>query len=177
LLESAGLQVNATFSLKLCDPLPLDVLRYLRIQRSSSSEILKISDRCGAKNTLSARNEAEILKTLVEAFEGLLAGFGTTLEELEAKIASGVYQRGANAWAAALVSIGEQNILKMALQKAGELLALVVCARCEKAHENNKFCGRCRKVVYCGTECQKSHYKEHKVMCKTYVANERQERQ
>src|SRR2546425_643521 len=88
LLESAGLQVNSTFPLKLSDPLPLDVLRYLRIQRLSSSEISTKEAKEGARNIVSARNEAEILKALIEACEGLLAGFGISLEELEEKLAS-----------------------------------------------------------------------------------------
>ncbi|CAG8548628.1 12137_t:CDS:2 [Racocetra persica] len=166
LFESIGLQVNSTFPLKLSDPLPLNVLQYLRIQRLSSSEISTLAVRHGAKDRISARNEAEILKALDEACENLLAGFSASIEELEAKITSGTYQKGSNAWAAAHVSIGEQKILRATLQKAKELLALVVCANCGKANENNKRCGRCRKVVYCGIDCQKSHYKEHKVLCK-----------
>jgi hypothetical protein len=167
LLESVGFQVNSTFSLKLCDPLPLDVLRYLRIQRLSSSEISTIEAKDKVRNIVSARNEAEILKALIEACEGLLAGFGIPLEELEEKIVSGIYQKGDNVWAAAHVSAGEQKILKMTLQKAREVLALVICSQCGKASEDNKRCGRCRKVVYCGTDCQRSHYKEHKATCKS----------
>jgi hypothetical protein len=174
LLELAGLQVNSTFPLKLSDPLPPDVLRYLRIQRLSSSEIFTTEAKHGARNIVSARNESEILNALIEACEGLLAGFGIPIEELEAKIVSGVYQKGDNVWMAAQVSVGEQRILKMTLQKARELLALVICAQCGKASEDNKRCGRCRKVVYCGTACQKSHYKEHKVICRTYATDEQQ---
>ncbi|CAG8603087.1 9750_t:CDS:2 [Ambispora gerdemannii] len=165
LLESAGLQVNATFSLKLSDPLPLDVLRYLRIQRLLSSEISTMNVNRGAKNIVCARNEAEILKALIEAFEGLLAKFGTPLEDLEAKISSNIYKQSDNVWAAAHVSIGEQRILRMALQKTRELLALIICAQCGKVDEDNKRCARCRRVVYCGRDCQKTHYKEHKFVC------------
>uniref|UniRef100_U9SLF9 SET domain-containing protein n=1 Tax=Rhizophagus irregularis (strain DAOM 181602 / DAOM 197198 / MUCL 43194) TaxID=747089 RepID=U9SLF9_RHIID len=142
LLESAGLQVNATFPLTLSDPLPLDVLRYLRIQRLSSSEISTVEAKRGARNIVSARNEAEILKALIEACESLLDGFSVPLEKLEANIASSVYQKSDNKWAAAHVSIGEQKIIKMTLQKTRELLALVICAQCGKANENNKRCGR-----------------------------------
>ncbi|CAG8546370.1 13188_t:CDS:2 [Ambispora leptoticha] len=165
LLESAGLQVNATFALTLSDPLPLDVLRYLRIQRLLSSEISAMVVNREARNIVSARNEAEILKALIESFEGLLANFGIPLEELQEKIAFGLYKQGDNVWAAAHVSIGEQRILRMALQKTRELLALVICAQCGKADEDNKRCSRCRKVVYCGRDCQKKHYKKHKVIC------------
>ncbi|CAI2185996.1 2001_t:CDS:2 [Funneliformis geosporum] len=174
LLESAGLKVDETFSLKLSDPLPLDVLRYLRIQRLSSSEISTAEVKRGASNIISARNEAEILNALIEACEGLLAGFGTPLEELEAKVSSGEYKKGDNIWAAALVSVGEQRILKTTLHNAKELLALVICAQCGKANEDNKRCGRCRKVVYCGTDCQRSHYKEHKALCRKYATEGQQ---
>ncbi|CAG8640871.1 1935_t:CDS:2, partial [Scutellospora calospora] len=144
LLKSVGLQVNCSFPLKLSDPLPLGVLQYLRIQRLSSSEISTAAARNGAKDIISARNEDEILRALEEACDNLLAGF-SPLEELEAKIASGAYQKGGNAWAAAHVSIGEQKILNATLQKVKELLALIVCAYCGKVNENNKRCGRCRK--------------------------------
>ncbi|KAF0430334.1 SET domain-containing protein [Gigaspora margarita] len=166
LLKSISLQVDSIFPLKLNDPLPLNVLRYLRIQRLELLEISTVAVRHGAKDRISSRNEAEILEALRESCENLLSGFGISLEKLEEKVASGVYQRGSNAWAAAHVSIGEQKILKATLQKVKELLALVICANCGKADENNKRCGRCRKVVYCGVVCQKSHYSEHKVLCK-----------
>ncbi|CAJ0765484.1 12967_t:CDS:2 [Entrophospora sp. SA101] len=174
MLESAGLKADASFPLKLDDPLPLDVLRYLRIQRLTPSEVPTIKVNHGARNVVSARNEAEILGALIEALEGLLAEFGIPLEELESRIASGKYQKGSSSWAAAHVSIGEQRVLRMSLQKAKDLLMLVVCAQCGKANDNNKRCGRCKRVVYCGTACQKSHYKEHKDICKTYVAEEQQ---
>ncbi|CAG8681342.1 12167_t:CDS:2, partial [Acaulospora morrowiae] len=121
LFALAGLQVNSTFSLKFSDPLPSDVLRYLRIQRLSSSEISTTAAKCGAKDMISARNELEILNALIEACEGILDGFGSPLEELQRKIASGEYQEGSNSWAAAHVSVGEQKILKLTLQKAKSL--------------------------------------------------------
>ena len=40
------------------------------------------------------------------------------------------------------------------------------CANCKKAQPNLKKCGACRKVQYCGKECQRAHWKEHKSNCK-----------
>jgi hypothetical protein len=73
--------------------------------------------------------------------------------------------KGGNKWAAAVVSIGEQRILERARDRASSLLALVICAWCKDVRDNNKKCGRCRKVVYCGVECQKLHRKQHKPHC------------
>lgn len=122
LFESAGLQVNATLSLKFSDPLPLDVLRYLRIQHLSFSEISTLEAKHGARSIVSYRNEAKILGALIKACESLLAGFSYPLEQLEECIASGVYQKNDNKWAAAHVSVGEQRILNMTIQKARERL-------------------------------------------------------
>ena len=39
-----------------------------------------------------------------------------------------------------------------------------LCSRCCRAGTN--VCSRCRKVYYCSSECQKSHWKLHKLVCK-----------
>ncbi|KAK6268993.1 hypothetical protein QUC31_013153 [Theobroma cacao] len=47
------------------------------------------------------------------------------------------------------------------------------CAMCEKEVNGDQSlcCGRCRAVVYCGSLCQKQHWKEsHKSMCGLYKA-------
>ena len=43
------------------------------------------------------------------------------------------------------------------------------CAACHaKASEHKKLraCAKCRAVRYCGRECQKAHWGEHKGVCK-----------
>lgn len=40
-----------------------------------------------------------------------------------------------------------------------------LCAYCSKKGAENK-CGKCKSVYYCGTECQKQHWKTHKDICK-----------
>lgn len=39
------------------------------------------------------------------------------------------------------------------------------CASCKKTAQNLKRCGRCRTVVYCSVECQRSHWVQHKKVC------------
>lgn len=39
-----------------------------------------------------------------------------------------------------------------------------LCAGCKKAADNK--CTNCRKVYYCGRDCQKRHWKQHKFECK-----------
>ena len=44
--------------------------------------------------------------------------------------------------------------------------SLEKCANCKKFQSNMKRCGNCNKVRYCGKECQRKHWKEHKSNCK-----------
>lgn len=41
------------------------------------------------------------------------------------------------------------------------------CRNCGKACTPPKKCGRCKAVVYCGTECQHAHWDAHKKHCQT----------
>ena len=39
------------------------------------------------------------------------------------------------------------------------------CTSCKKTPQNPKRCSRCRAVVYCSVECQRSHWSQHKITC------------
>jgi len=39
------------------------------------------------------------------------------------------------------------------------------CFYCEKTTSNLKRCSRCHRVYYCSTECQRSDWSQHKVIC------------
>ena len=44
---------------------------------------------------------------------------------------------------------------------------IALCANCGKpSAEGLRQCAGCKKVRYCGKECQKIHWKQHKPMCK-----------
>ena len=43
--------------------------------------------------------------------------------------------------------------------------SVVTCDHCGEAKDKLLVCGGCRKVRYCGAECQKAHRKEHKRDC------------
>ena len=43
--------------------------------------------------------------------------------------------------------------------------AATTCDHCGEAKDMLVLCGRCRKVWYCGVDCQKAHWKEHKLDC------------
>lgn len=185
---SAGLDSTCTIPLTLTDPLPKNVLQYLRIQRLSESDLAIIAlQQIGATDKeISGSNETEVLRFLVESFCHLLDSFGTQLEKLEEKLAKGVYSSGGNAWAAAHVSLGEQRVLKLARQRAEDLLSAVEsgsgnvkgslsaparCANCGKVPTQPMLCGRCKAVTYCGRTCQVAHYKEHKAVCRATTAS------
>ncbi|EFY90674.1 putative histone-lysine N-methyltransferase [Metarhizium acridum CQMa 102] len=127
LWASAGLDSTTTITLTFTDPLPKDVLRYLRVQRLDESDVavlaLQQTNTTDAK--ISDSNEVEVLRFLVESIGGLLNNFGTHVEKLEEQLKEGVYSSGGNAWAAAHVSLGEQRVLRLARKKAEDLLAAV----------------------------------------------------
>ncbi len=39
------------------------------------------------------------------------------------------------------------------------------CAECKKTSLNSKRCSRCRVIIYCGVECQRKHWPQHKNAC------------
>lgn len=178
----AGLDSTHTISLTLTDPLPKDVLRYLRIQRSDASQLAAIAlQQIDAAEKISDSNEMEVLRFLMESLDSLLAGFGTHLEKLQEQLAEGVYSPGGNAWAAAYVSLGEQRVLRSARTRVGDLLAAVEggkgvstdslltpaqCANCRKGSVPLMLCGRCKAIRYCGRTCQVAHFNEHKAICR-----------
>ena len=183
LWKAIGLDSESTITLTLSNPLPQDVLRYLRIQRLDGKELFLVSTRpefiVVLKNQkVSDLNEVQGLAFLVESFDVILSEFGTPLEKLEEQLAQGVYTPGGNAWGAAHASIGEQRVLKLARQKAQELLAAVRaslatgfhCENCKKSAPTLMACGRCKSVQYCGRECQVAHFKEHKATCLALAA-------
>ena len=175
---SAGLDSTCTISLTLTDPLPKNMLRYLRIQRLDESDlsVIKVDATDGIINE---SNEVEVLQFLVDSFCGLLENFGTQLEMLEEQLAASVHPPGGNAWAAAHVSLGQQRVLRLARKRAEDLLAvaesgrggrgnlspLARCVNCDKVSGPLMLCGRCKAVMYCTRTCQVAHYKEHKVVC------------
>jgi hypothetical protein len=44
------------------------------------------------------------------------------------------------------------------------------CAYCNNAADNLKICRSCKLVQYCGVDCQKSHWRNHKPICKKRAA-------
>ncbi|KAL7528455.1 hypothetical protein ACHAWF_002567 [Thalassiosira exigua] len=47
---------------------------------------------------------------------------------------------------------------------------LSACANCGSSGGSLRRCTRCRSQAYCGAECQRSHYKRHKVACREAAA-------
>jgi len=48
---------------------------------------------------------------------------------------------------------------------ASKKVTLPECANCSTEDDTLRKCGRCKLVVYCGTECQRQHWKAHKKDC------------
>ncbi|KAJ3238722.1 hypothetical protein HDU81_007302 [Chytriomyces hyalinus] len=167
--QAAGIALDSNFSLTRKEPLPVAVLQYLRIQRLEWSELnFATAARDKSKvglNRITLRNEQEILSALVEAFEGILAGFAVKSDELKVQLELNAYKQYSDCWMAAHVSLGEQEILQAALSKAKFLLGLLACAECGKVEEDSKGCSRCNSVSYCNVACQKAHWPTHKLTC------------
>ncbi|KAL6907343.1 SET domain-containing protein [Trichoderma evansii] len=182
LWASAGLDSTSTISLTLTDPLPKNVLQYLRIQRLDESDLTTIAlQKLDTNEKISDSKEKEVLQFLVESISSLLDGFRTQLEQLQEQLAEGIYPLGGNAWAAAHVSVGEQRVLRLARKRAEDLLTAAEsgsvnrsdlsspptqCANCGKSSMPLMLCGRCKGVAYCGRTCQVAHFKEHKAICR-----------
>ncbi|KAJ6783237.1 hypothetical protein PWT90_01155 [Aphanocladium album] len=179
--KMGGLDAACKIPLTREDPLPTSLLRYLRIQRMEEGDFpamtLQLVNNADAK--LSDGNEVQILQFLLESIGSVLSGFAIPLETLEKQLASGTYAAGSNAWAAAQVSVSEQQILKLAEKKAENLMQAVgrggssdkQCANCAKDDGAQLMaCGRCKTVKYCGRPCQVAHFKTHKAACRAAAA-------
>ena len=81
-----------------------------------------------------------------------------------------------------LTDVDMQKVMDYVLRESDKLAALGIapyaadkgkadkksCAGCEKKEEfrgDFNLCARCKKVAYCGKECQKAHWKTHKQRC------------
>ena len=181
--ESAGLDPISTVSLTLTDPLPKNVLRYLRIQRLDGSDLIAIAtdgSDAGAER-VSDSNEMEVLRFLVESISDILSSFKPQLEELERQLAQHDIDtplRSRNAGSAAQVSLGEQRVLRLTRKMSVDMLEAAErrtkgdqlptparCANCDQSSAQLSRCGRCNTVMYCGRPCQVAHYKKHKAVC------------
>lgn len=126
LFANSGLALNLTISLTASDPLPSSVLQYMRIQRATESELATIDSRTNkAHGRVTARNEREVLDALREEFGNVLDGFSRPAVQLEAMIKYGIFESGGKEWMAAIVSIGEQRIVRRALQEVERLRSLI----------------------------------------------------
>jgi hypothetical protein len=47
----------------------------------------------------------------------------------------------------------------------------MICSLCKKPSKS--FCGQCGLVWYCSEDCQKTHWKIHKFMCKKYAESKK----
>ncbi|KAJ3023392.1 UNVERIFIED_CONTAM: hypothetical protein HDU68_008627 [Siphonaria sp. JEL0065] len=169
ILAAAQVPLDAAFQLTLQTPLPTPVLQYLRIQRLEWTElnlVTAIADKTKAGVTpFTARNEYEILTTLEESFDSILAGFPVKADQLEAWIELGKFKKYSNSWMSAIVSLEEQQILAKSLAEVRRLLAGLVCGQCGKGELGLKKCSRCNVTGYCGAVCQKQHWGVHKLGC------------
>jgi hypothetical protein len=78
----------------------------------------------------------------------------------------------------ALNMSGALSSADMLTPKQHRLIELKECAHCqssEKARGDYSLCGGCKKVHYCGAECQRTHWREHKVACKQAAAEKAEE--
>ena len=44
----------------------------------------------------------------------------------------------------------------------------LMCMKDEKPDAKFQYCAKCRSVCYCSKECQKAHWRDHKLACSKY---------
>jgi hypothetical protein len=47
-----------------------------------------------------------------------------------------------------------------------------VCAFCKRSHTNTKLCGGCKRARYCTVDCQKQHWKQHRIKCSSKIVKD-----
>jgi len=52
------------------------------------------------------------------------------------------------------------------VKKEEGMLSTRLCGGCFKLKEKMLKCSRCKRVYYCGVDCQKSNWSEHKTVCR-----------
>ncbi|GMF27623.1 unnamed protein product [Phytophthora fragariaefolia] len=67
---------------------------------------------------------------------------------------------------------------KLAVQRKPSAVSTAIpkiCGACRKTTGSLKRCGSCQLIWYCGASCQMSHWKYHKVICRSTLAAEEKE--
>ncbi|KAI8896587.1 hypothetical protein BC833DRAFT_596970 [Globomyces pollinis-pini] len=155
-----GMDPNSTFLLTKEDPMPVNVLQYLRIQRANDDEIQAVGNVTGV---VSLQNELEILNALQEAITAILSNFAFTIQQLHDMIAT--MEPGSPSWNCSIVSISEQTILSLSLSKCRDLIAAYTCGHCKKSQLGLKKCAKCHQIGYCDRQCQLADWNQHKQVC------------
>lgn len=70
------------------------------------------------------------------------------------------------------IEVGNKELIKIQQAEWQKLFAIVKkqagprCAKCKQQPDDLKLCTGCKTASYCSRECQKTDWKEHKVICK-----------
>ncbi|TPX32543.1 hypothetical protein SmJEL517_g04397 [Synchytrium microbalum] len=162
LWKQANLTPTSTIPLTMSNPLPVEILQYLRIQRFRPEVYATSRSQPPFRQLVSYETEHSILADLKSAFQGLLQEFRPR-DELQRISESGA--KFTKRWMAAVTASSQYNILVKSLEKVEREMEVLQCGNCGKVDDQNKYCSRCLKVLYCSRECQKKAYKEHKKTC------------
>lgn len=109
----------------LADPLPKQVLQYLRIQRLDESDLAVIRHIGATCGKIDDSNEVKALQSLISSIGSIMDSFGVQLGKVEEQFAEGIYSLRGSAREAAHISLGEQRVLWLATTRAEDLLAAV----------------------------------------------------
>eukprot|EP01102_Stenamoeba_stenopodia_P001766 TRINITY_DN11605_c0_g1_i1.p1 TRINITY_DN11605_c0_g1~~TRINITY_DN11605_c0_g1_i1.p1 ORF type:complete len:525 (-),score=76.29 TRINITY_DN11605_c0_g1_i1:22-1596(-) len=63
--------------------------------------------------------------------------------------------------------LARNQLPPLSLKDSLPVFKVSVCQNCAVAKDaiNLKLCSRCKKVYYCSVDCQKAHFKRHKIIC------------
>jgi len=65
----------------------------------------------------------------------------------------------------AFTSLSSASAPASGLSDLPRMCASSGCGKVETVAREFRICGRCKSVCYCGPDCQKRHWKEHKLVC------------
>ncbi|EIN07038.1 hypothetical protein PUNSTDRAFT_104486 [Punctularia strigosozonata HHB-11173 SS5] len=159
--QEAAINLRVVSTHVLSEKTPIIVVLYRIITLSNAQEgfqwLEKRHVQCEIVNTFCTPAEQKLVKLLLQRNSKLIS------PDFKPSRLSGED----NFSVSCVLPIGPLDFADVARLNADELKGCIVCGK-----QTLKECSRCRSAKYCGPECQKSHWREHKPVCRSIEGGE-----